>query len=305
MLISINNMSKVCLSFVFNHQFEKNIPKLRKIYRKRFSTLRFLSPFSTYSEDKDVITVYETSVHFQGYFAQAYNQLPKDCDYYIFCGDDLLLNPALNEGNIISELNCPNASYIKYLNPIWDHSFAWHKFEECTNFPTEDCVVPYFQYLPSRTDLLKLYSKSGIEYKNIGLQNFFGINPRVVTWQRIKAGFRYLILNRLKRYIHLPLIEGYADFIVVPQKSLISFCHYCGIFAAMNLWVDAAVATAMILSSDKIRTEKDHPYTGTEIWDSATIEKRLSKASKHIDRINDLFEKDEFYIHPVKLSYFS
>ena len=34
----------------------------------------------------------------------------------------------------------------------------------------------------------------------------------------------------------------------------------------MNIWVDAAVATAMILSSDQIRTEKDHSYKGTEIW---------------------------------------
>ena len=57
-------MSKICLSFVFNHQFEQNIPKLRTIYGERFSTIRYLSPFSTYSVDEEVIPIYETSIHF-------------------------------------------------------------------------------------------------------------------------------------------------------------------------------------------------------------------------------------------------
>ena len=89
-------MPKICLSLVFNHQFEKNIPKLRNIYKDRFSTIRYLSPFSK-SNDPEVIPIFETSVHFQGYFAQAFSHLPKDCDYYVFCGDDLILNPGLNE----------------------------------------------------------------------------------------------------------------------------------------------------------------------------------------------------------------
>ena len=108
-------MSKICLSIVFNHQFEKNIPKLREIYGQKFSTIRYLSPFSE-SKDDEVIPIYESSIHFQGYFAQAYLHLPKDFDYYVFCADDLLLNPELNEGNLIEKLNCNRSGYIKYLN---------------------------------------------------------------------------------------------------------------------------------------------------------------------------------------------
>ena len=62
-----------------------------------------MSPFSTFCEDDEVIPVYETSIHFQGFFAQAYSHLPKDFDYYIFCADDLILNPQLNEDNIIEK----------------------------------------------------------------------------------------------------------------------------------------------------------------------------------------------------------
>ena len=99
-------MSKICLSFIFNHQYEKNIPKLREIYGDRFSTIRYLSPFSTYNDDQDVIPIYETSINFQGYIAQSFKYLPNDCDYYIFCADDLLLNPDFNENNILDRLDC-------------------------------------------------------------------------------------------------------------------------------------------------------------------------------------------------------
>ena len=72
--------------------------------------------------------------------------LPKDYQYYIFCGDDLLLNPDFNENNILNELNCINASYIKYLNPVWEHSFAWHKFENATVIQADGCVVDYSNF---------------------------------------------------------------------------------------------------------------------------------------------------------------
>ena len=59
------------------------------------------------------------------------------------------------------------------------------------------------------------------------------------------GGMKYPIQDGLKRYVHFPLIEGYSDLIVIPKENLKLFCHLCGIFAAMNLWVDAAIATSM------------------------------------------------------------
>ena len=103
----------------------------------------------------------------------------------------------------------------------------------------------------------------------------------------------------------MPLIEGYSDFIIVPSQSLERFCHYCGIFSAMNIWVDAAIATALVLSSDKIRTEKDHSYKGTEIWNENELKLKTERSKNKLDRTSKLFDKDEFYIHPIKLSKFT
>ena len=177
-------MPSICLSFVFNHQFEKNIPKLRKLYDDRFSTIRYLSPFSK-STESDIIPIFETSIHFQGYFSQALRHLPRNCDYYVFCGDDLILNPNLNESNLIDCLNCNDSSYIKYLNPIWEHSFAWHKFEECNRFTENEFTIPYQNLLPSRNELLKIYENHGLCYRNLGFHNFKGIKEKIITINRI------------------------------------------------------------------------------------------------------------------------
>ena len=294
-------MANICLSFVFNHQFEKNIPKLKKLYDDRFSTIRYLSPFSK-STEPDIIPIFETSIHFQGYFAQAFAHLPKDCKYYVFCGDDLILNPSLNERNLIDSLNCNDSSYIKYLNPIWEHSFTWHKFEECNRFTEKEYTIPYRSLLPSRNELLKIYENLGLYYRNLGFHNFKGVKEKMITTNRIKSGISFFLRNRKKRFINYPLVEGYSDLIVVPQGHLELFCHYCGIFAAMNLWVDAAVATALILSGSKIKTEKDSNYSGTEYWNGEEIIDRLKSSKNKLDKIGDIFNKDELYIHPIKLS---
>jgi hypothetical protein len=292
---------EICLSVVFNHQFEKNIPKLRNIYKDRFSTIRYLSPFSK-CKDPEVIPVCETSVHFQGYFAQAFTHLPKDCDYYVFCGDDLILNPSLNESNLIEALNCKHSSYIKYLNPIWEHSFAWHKFDECNQFTEKEYTVPYQNFLPSRKELLIIYENHGLKYRNLGFHNFQGIKEKGITTNRIKSGVSYFFRNGNKRFISYPLVEGYSDFVIIPRSHIELFCHYCGIFAAMNLWVDAAVATALLLSGSAIKTETDSKYSGKEYWNNDELIKRLSPTNKKLNEIDGLFKENELYIHPIKLS---
>lgn len=294
--------SSICLSFVFNHKYEKNIPKLREIYRDRFSTIRFLSPFSEWGLEEDIITIHETSVRFQGYFAQAYPHLPTDFDYYAFCADDLFLNPEINENNIIQKLKCSNAGYIKYLNPVWEHSFAWHKFNESINFPHHECIVPFSTLLPQRDEILERYAEMNFKYRNLGIHNFYGVHNRGLTFERLVKGIHYFFKNGIKRFVSFPLLEGYSDFIIIPKESLEKFSYLCGIFAAMNLWVDCAVATAMVLSTDKIITENDHKYKGREIWNENELQDLIKNTNGRIEEIAKEMPVNGLYIHPIKLS---
>jgi hypothetical protein len=70
----------------------------------------------------------------------------------------------------------------------------------------------------------------------------------------------------------------------------------------MNLWVDTAIATALLLSGAEIRTEEDSNYSGTEYWNQNDIIDRLKTTNNELDKISEIFKEKELYIHPIKLS---
>ena len=152
---------------------------------------------------------------------------------------------------------------------------------------------------------MKIYERHGLYYRNLGFHNFKGVKEKKVTTNRIKSGVSYFLRNGIKHFINYPLVEGYSDFIVVPQRHLELFCHYCGIFAAMNLWVDSAIATALILTGSEVTTEKHSYYSGTEYWNGDELNKRLKPINNQLDKIADIFKENELYIHPIKLSSYS
>ncbi len=105
---------KAALIVIYNHNFERNIEKIRKIYGSRFSTILQIMPFYR-GDDPDVIGVYEASWQFSGYLAQALPRIRQiqDCSHYVFVGDDFILNPQLNESNICDKLELgDDGSYI-------------------------------------------------------------------------------------------------------------------------------------------------------------------------------------------------
>jgi len=89
--------TKIVLIIIFNHRYDDNLEKLDRIYKNRFSNVYYIMPF--YDGPRlDVIPVYENSFCFQGYVAQALASFyMRDCTHYVFIGDDLLLNPNLNQ----------------------------------------------------------------------------------------------------------------------------------------------------------------------------------------------------------------
>ena len=72
-----NIESKICFIIVFNHRFDTNIEILEDIYKNRFENIYFIVPFYN-GNRKDVITVYESSYNFSGYYAQALEKIYDD-----------------------------------------------------------------------------------------------------------------------------------------------------------------------------------------------------------------------------------
>lgn len=250
------------------------------------------------------IPIYESSLHFQNYFAQANTTLPQDADYYVICGDDMILHPDLDEQNIIDFIGCHDKAYVKYINAITDHSFAWHRFKEALRFLDDYRAIPFREMMPSREELIEIYSRHNIEITDIGLKNCKGVWDKTVTWERIKAGLKFLFSTDRKRFAEWPLVEGYCDFVVVPRKYWRKFIHYCGVLGAMNIWHDCGVVTALLLACKDVLLEKDSPAFGVELW------------NQEVDDLYDLYQGDlqalladykpnQIYTHPVKLSRWS
>ncbi len=119
-------MYKVALVIIYNHQYNQNIDILERMYKNRFSNIYHLVPF--YKDDKsNVIPVYCSSYCFQGYVAQGFkNYFNEDFDHYFFIGDDLILNPLINESNYREHLKLEKeACFIPRLSPLNESKVFW------------------------------------------------------------------------------------------------------------------------------------------------------------------------------------
>ena len=126
-------LPSVALVIIYNNNFEQNVEKIERIYRKRFPVLFHLMPGYDVKKHKEngtyrdnILPVYYDSVNFNGYVAQAKDiLLDAGCDYYAFLADDVLLDPSLNHSNLASRLGLlgqPNekTGYINELRIIDD-----------------------------------------------------------------------------------------------------------------------------------------------------------------------------------------
>jgi hypothetical protein len=308
----IYRMSKVCLGIIFNHKFNKNIPVLEKIYRSRFCDLYYIVPFNTESiqgiNPDRIIPVYETSYCFQGYITQAYESLKNEkYSHYIFIGDDQILNPKLNENNILTELGIlENESYIKEIFPY--HEIANGSLKDQSNKLYNilsafriNGGVSYEAEIPSYEAACEKCRHHGLKIaKRLPLKFFLTrgyLHPKYLPLTLVTLG-----INRGFR-LPYPLFKAYSDLIIIDKNSMEEFCRLSGVFAAMNIFVETAIPLAMVLACSTIRTEKKlmNHYHGVENWDEE-IPRFEEKYRKDLDVLFDNWDESVLYYHPIKLS---
>lgn len=294
--------SKVALVIIFNHRYDKNIPLLRKIYSDRFSIIRFIVPFYE-GKDDDVYTVYENSFEFQGYIAQSYDKLKElECQHYVFIGDDLILNPTINENNILSSLRLNKSdSYIESVTPLKYMKWHYHRFFNASKaFLGEG--VNFDSELPSYESAYKRVAEYG--FGNIDInKDMKKIIPDV-------NGIRGKIKVFLDRTVHpvtvkYPLFTGYSDFFVIPKEKLYDFSRLCGVFSAMRLFVEIAIPTAMVLVNHKknLKMQQDVEVITKKMWCVSDFVMHFEKKCNYrIENMDENWPINYLYLHPVKLS---
>jgi hypothetical protein len=295
-------MNKVALLVLYNHRYDKNIVRIENIYKERFSNVFHLMPFYD-GNRKNVIPVYESSYHFQGYISQAYHFLKnKGFTHYFVVADDMILNPIITENNLhdiigISDGDC----YIDSLLSLQDKKSHWSRIYDAMDYsPCKKKGVEISNILPN----IELAKKRLLLYGNISsrisLRFFYNVCCHGILCEKLKVFYKFFIYCN-KRTLDYPLVGGYSDILLLTADIMGRFVLYSGAFAATDLFVELAIPTALVLSSDNIKTNADIYLNSGALWTKEDF-KILNKYEFNLQRLMYDFPQNKLYIHPIKLS---
>lgn len=305
---------KVCLVVIFNHRFDKNLPLLRKIYGERFSEIRFLMPFYD-GTDSDVIPVYESSWQFQGYLIQAYEKL-KDipCSHYLFIGDDLIIRPDFNEINFISQMNMNGKKFLSLpFTPLNSpNKFRWY-WTAGSSKPFYDSSTSWRNSIYNYDEAMAKFNDFfGAKYKENYDEAFFG-NPNEPgvtifgSWNEAK-GFvslanYFITTNGNTLHIPYPMACGgvCSDIFCIDKENLLEFSRLCGVFSAMNMFVEIATPTAAVLTFKREEVTFISKESALILWGNDRIVFE-NKYENDLNRLYGEWQENLLFVHPVKLS---
>lgn len=317
---------KTALIVLFNHNYEKNIDIIKKIYNKRFSQLKIIMPFY-YGNDADVIGVYGNSFIFHTYITQAKKALMElECDDFLIIGDDLLLHPDITEENIHEKMNIPDgAFYIDKVENVSTCQFQRPLLEASrfsTRYPGLDKSAN--RYVPTYDEAYSILSKKGLISQTslsvwkpfYPLFEPFNLKNVQKNYKIFKARvwhFLKVIQFRLKPVkMPYPFVFGYSDILLIPREKMTDWTRYLEVFATWNMFVEMAIPTAMLLLPEAtISYAANHSFKTGNVWypqdpkhfkKISTLIDNLVRSSDTIEDFARHYPKEYLYLHPVKLS---
>lgn len=302
-------MNKVALVIIYNHQFNKNIEVIEKIYAGRFSNIFHLVPF--YKGDRpNVIAVYECSYFFNGYVAQGLNNFfSTEFGHYFFIGDDLIINPAIDENNYKDFLALDaHSCFIPRLSSIDENKNYWANNITALFYNKLYNGVEAEKLLPDNETAKEKMQSFGVHNKPLEFYQIWKLPASFIEWlratfwkPRFVLRYLYSMIRKKKYTTAYPLARSYADMFVISADAIKEFSNYCGLFSATRLFVELAIPTAMVFSAKKIVTEKDLLYKGKALWNEADYS-ILNRYDHNLNALFNNFPENCLYIHPVKLS---
>jgi len=322
--------NKVILVVIYNNRFEKNIEIIEKLYKGKFSNIFHLMPFYT-GNIPNVIPVYENSRYFQGFITQGFEKFYNNgAEHYIFLSDDLILNPVINENNYKDHFKLEEyGNFLISKNNKWNSNKYWSWTTHALNFERDYRGVKASSELPAYDEAIEIMASQGIQIGQVtnmqllprrGMNKYYSkitsflldrLDRKKIIWTKYK--FKLLtyfsLFFSIKNEIYAssyplsyPLVRSNADLVVVSSENIKKFVHYCGIFAACNLFVEIALPTALVLSlPKKIVGIRDLSLKGGHMWNKDDI-KLLEPFKKDLKKLLQDFPKEYLYLHPVKLS---
>lgn len=299
--------TKIALLVIYNHRYDKNIPRLERIYEDKFSHIFHIVPF--YDGDKDnVIAVYDTSYCFGGYIAQAYGHIKyKGFTHYFIIADDMILSPFLTEKNIFEKLGlCEDEDFTPSIREFGKSRTSWLHTTDALFFTVCHTGAEIYSVLPSKKEADMHFKSLGIDSSKLTKSAFWKalFCRRVLLKSFFQIGLvvKRLLSNPFGRFeLEYPLVGGYADIGLLTAETMPKVCQYVGAFSATGLFVEIGLPTSIVLASNKLKTECNLRLKGKIYWDREICVFE-EKYNYNLDILLENYPNDIFYIHPIKLS---
>lgn len=285
--------TKIALLVIYNHRFDKNIERINKLYANKFSYIYHIMPFYDGNEP-NVIPVYESSYCFSGYISQAYTHLKKEeFTHFFMVADDMILNPTIDEYTIWNKLGIDFQD--AYIDEIvcFQHGGKrwWRRIIDALDYTPNQLGVELKGILPNKEEAQQRFDLHNLPYSPIPRKELLR-NPR-------KKDFLKMLTKSCT--LKYPLVRAYSDILLIPTDVMPRFCNYCGAFSATRLFVEMAVPTALVLSSDNIKTGKDTILKPGAMWTEKDLI-ILNPYNHSLTKLLNDFPPQKLYLHPIKLS---
>lgn len=312
----------VALVILFNHKYEKNISRLKEVYGGRFDHIFFIMPFYQ-GHDEQVVSVFGNSFFYQGYLAQAlYKVRNEQFRHYIIIGDDLVLNPAVNQFNYSEFFKLgPKTGFIPEVfllhddvtpRPLMKTPHYWDWNINAVKFKVRQPGIEVHNELPTYDQALKRLEKHGYTFhdtlkKSQIIKSSPDLSKAANLIEKTKEAVAWMINSmqfslKSERKMRYPMVGSYSDIVIIPGTSIDEFIHLSGGFAALQLFVEIAIPTSLLLSVDELVQEKDLAQRGMVLWKSEEISLMENKYNNSLTALFESFPSGTLYIHPVKLS---
>ena len=224
----------------------------------------------------------------------------------MFIADDMILNPFCDESNILSMFHLENklvgttaADMLNDTNRFaWNHARFSPKpfFSKATNW--KDNLPPYEKVMKLFRDFY------GRPYPEEYGDSFYSPIGKETPEELLAAKNDFLELNHGSQ-IPYPMAKGYSDILFVKKEIMRPLFHLMGIFSAMNLFVEIAIPTSIVLTVPREKVTlflKLQDRTFHCMWSDADKEGFAKKFEKKYCNLINSWDPDCLFIHPVKLS---
>jgi hypothetical protein len=204
---------------------------------------------------------------------------------------------------------------------LHDKELLWGRIGDAFRYNVNVPGVEAREQLPEYGAALQIFNKFGLEIKPIIFSQIWKTPPSLGSLiNKFFSDKPYFIRFLKSKYsnkgynLSYPLVASYSDIFIVSSDAIKQFCHYCGVFASTNLFVEIGLPTSIVLSAQDIVTETNLKLQGKALWPDGWARMNgdlkpahgdyeiLDSYNYNLKQLLNNFPNTYLYLHPIKLS---